>query len=199
MAVVARAFETLCYGVGIELIAAIVLCYALGEASTFNHLSSVFVANSVYLDSGTLLHSFVLGPLTAYVIDPVTHFFSWVADRLSNVSNLLVQVMQALSLATGVFLQKLCIALISIPLFAVLMDIGGLDGFVQRELRRYRVGIESTKREHFQRLVKWCVRAAFIGYVAIPLYLPAPIWFAAWGVLAAWLVQIQISFIQKYI
>ncbi len=199
MEVVARMLETVFYGIGIELGAAILLCCLFGEQSTVSHLSCVFDANSQYLDSGNFLHSAILGPLTTYIIDPVTRFFQWMASRLASVSNILVQVMQALSLASGVFLQKLSIAIISIPLFAVFLVIGGLDGFVQRELRRYRVGIESTKREHFERLVKWCVRVAFVGYVALPFYLPAPVWFVLWGIIAAWVLQIQVSFIQKYI
>ncbi|AHK18432.1 membrane protein [Yersinia similis] len=70
---------------------------------------------------------------------------------------------------TQVFLMRVTILMLSIPLFVLTALVGGVDGIVRRDLRRYGAGYESSfLYHHAKRLVK---PALFIPCV---LYLSAP-------------------------
>lgn len=206
MKIIFRILEVIIYGALIEIIVSFILCYFLSESSVIAHLNGVYEANNQYLDSGYFVSTNLFAPISNYIITPTTSWIHAVAETFSNSRGLMhvlggfiSDALNTMGYALGVFLQKVLIALISVPVFAVFVLVGTYDGLIQRELRRYRVGIESTKRERFDRGVKWTTRCAFVGYVSIPLYIPAPLWFMAWGIATAILMQMTMSFVQKYI
>ena len=201
-----RVIEMIFYGALIEILASVVLCYAFQQASVLHHLETVYQRNDQYLDSSYLLSLYVVQPFDHYILMPIVYGLKWLTQATNGHTGLLGMIFQYLSWflviftgAIALFLQKCLIALISLPIFFAFILVGFWDGVIHRELRRYRVGIESTKREKFDKAVKVSSRVALIGYVTIPLYIPAPIWFAFWGIGTAILVQIATSYYQKYI
>jgi hypothetical protein len=189
MRYIQRFLEMIFYGILIEIVVAFVLIYFFSLQEVNDHLVSVFNHNNGYL-SDSLISSWI-EPVMRWVVMPVIHWLRPNPDLLNYLG--------IAGLSTGVFLQKVVIAIISIPVFALFILIGIYDGIIQRELRRYRVAIESTRRERFDGWAKHVERFAFVGYVSIPVYIPAPLWFMFWGVITAILLQITTSFIQKYI
>lgn len=73
---------------------------------------------------------------------------------------------------TLTFLLRLAILLQALPLFALTITIGLIDGLVRRDLRRFGAGYESGfVYHHARRMISSCLIATGLVWLAVPVFL----------------------------
>lgn len=73
---------------------------------------------------------------------------------------------------TLTFLLRLAILLQALPLFALTITIGLIDGLVRRDLRRFGAGHESGfVYHHSRRMISSCLIATGLIWLAVPIFL----------------------------
>ncbi|EAO8199341.1 TIGR03747 family integrating conjugative element membrane protein [Salmonella enterica] len=73
---------------------------------------------------------------------------------------------------TLTFLLRLAILLQALPLFALTITIGLIDGLVRRDLRRFGAGHESGfVYHHARRMISSCLIATELVWLAVPIFL----------------------------
>lgn len=73
---------------------------------------------------------------------------------------------------TLTFLLRLAILLQALPLFALTITIGLIDGLVRRDLRRFGAGHESGfVYHHARRMISSCLIATGLVWLAVPVFL----------------------------
>lgn len=73
---------------------------------------------------------------------------------------------------TLTFLLRLAILLQALPLFALTITIGLIDGLVRRDLRRFGAGHESGfVYHHAKRMISSCLIATGLMWLAVPIFL----------------------------
>ncbi|EBG2842315.1 TIGR03747 family integrating conjugative element membrane protein [Salmonella enterica] len=73
---------------------------------------------------------------------------------------------------TLTFLLRLAILLQALPLFALTITIGLIDGLVRRDLRRFDAGHESGfVYHHARRMISSCLIATGLVWLAVPIFL----------------------------
>ncbi|HFD7156756.1 TPA: TIGR03747 family integrating conjugative element membrane protein [Enterobacter cloacae] len=73
---------------------------------------------------------------------------------------------------TLTFLLRLAILLQALPLFALTITIGLIDGLVRRDLRRFGAGYESGfVYHHARRMISSCLIATGLMWLAVPVFL----------------------------
>lgn len=71
---------------------------------------------------------------------------------------------------TVIFLVRVTILVLSIPLFVLVLAVGAVDGLVRRDLRRYGAGYESSfLYHHAKRFVKPVTTIPCILYLSVPV------------------------------
>ncbi|EGN2618082.1 TIGR03747 family integrating conjugative element membrane protein [Salmonella enterica] len=70
------------------------------------------------------------------------------------------------------FLLRLAILLQALPLFALIIVVGLIDGLVRRDLRRFSAGHESGfVYHHARRMISSCLIATGLVWLAVPIFL----------------------------
>ncbi|MDK9358900.1 TIGR03747 family integrating conjugative element membrane protein [Lelliottia sp. V106_10] len=73
---------------------------------------------------------------------------------------------------TLTFLLRLAILLLALPLFALTITIGLIDGLVRRDLRRFGAGHESGfVYYHARRMISSCLIATGLVWLAVPIFI----------------------------
>ncbi|WP_440993560.1 DUF4400 domain-containing protein [Cysteiniphilum litorale] len=190
---VARIGEALLVGMFVEVSFA-VLMFMFFKWNVIEHLKSVYALNNAYLAQNAVIGGYFWEYIKSYTLDAgvatLEHY---------HIIGSVYAILQCMLLAFVVVLQKVLIAIISIPLYLICLIIGIYDGWIARELRRYRAGTESTRRDIY---ADWAIRferILFIGYVSIPFYIPAVFWFLGLGIVVAILERMKNEYRQKYL
>lgn len=186
----ARLIESLMIGVIVEIIFSFLWMY-IAYQSVFSHFENMYEMNNNYLAHNPMINHY----LWSYVSMAMNDVLAWA----KSLSDSYFQVISLLIYAVSVVLQKILIAIASLPLYIICIIVGSYDGLVGRELRRYRAGIESTRRERFEKWVRHIERFVFIGYVSIPVFIHPILWFLPLGILVACIHRMSIVYTQKYI
>ena len=161
----------------------------------FGHSNAIEFLNYCYVHDTSLLPDFL------------NSLISWVHQYVNSFDYLLVK---ALVLSIVIYLQKALIVLLSLYLYIFILVICIWDGIIFRELRRYRVGVESVRRKEFEgyaALIEFIMIAGYIFPWPIIIYaifgikfqIPVAIWFIGLGLVAALFHRIKFVYIQKYL
>lgn len=97
-------------------------------------------------------------------------------------------------------LLRLAIAVFALPAFALACLVGVVDGLVQRDLRRWQGGRESSfLYHHAKNYTKWALTAGFGFYLTWPFGGINPTWMVLiFTVLVAFTLSITVSRFKKY-
>ena len=106
---------------------------------------------------------------------------------------------KVIKLSFLIYLEKLYIALTSLAIYFFILLICIYDGWIAREVRRYRAGTESVRRSEFENYTRIGEIIMFTGYMSIPFYIPPAPWFLFWGFLCGYLHRMKFEYIQKYL
>ncbi|EEE2764573.1 DUF4400 domain-containing protein [Salmonella enterica] len=115
-----------------------------------------------------------------------------------------VTVIRCALLSTGnvtlIFLLRLAILLLALPLFALTITIGLIDGLVRRDLRRFSAGHESGfVYHHARRMIGSSQAATGLVWLAVPVFLK-PVYVLVLGAVVVGLtVSILFGAFKKYI
>ncbi|WP_203249834.1 DUF4400 domain-containing protein [Cysteiniphilum marinum] len=176
-------------GVLLEIVLSLVWLY-FSKSGVIDHLSSVYRANDAYIASNPVVYD--------YLWQYPQVFLNGLYSLATGWSDSWLMIYSIVLTAMLIVAQKLLIALINVPLYLVCLIVGCIDGLIGRELRRYRVGIESTKRETFERWAFTLERFTFVAYVSIPLFIPPVLWFLPLFIGVVAIHRMAIVFRQKY-
>lgn len=192
-----RLIEALIWGAIFECLIAGIVYYLFGTA-LIDHLYYVYDDNLNYIANNIWLSHWVWPTIQHYLFDVPQQFLAGITVH-TEVTFVLLDYMKCFLLAFMVTLQKIIIVLISLPIYAVILLVAWYDGWIARELRRYRVASESIRRKEYEKYAKRFERLLFIGYVSLPFYIPAVIWFFIGGILIAIFHRMRLEFGQKYL
>ncbi|CFQ34411.1 TIGR03747 family integrating conjugative element membrane protein [Yersinia bercovieri] len=118
----------------------------------------------LFMNSGFI--SWLQSPQTQQTGNPITDSLNFGGGWLILVVR---EYLMASMYVTLVFLMRVTILVLSVPLFVLVVLVGIVDGIVRRDLRRYGAGYESSfLYHHAKRFVKPAV------YIPCVLYLSAP-------------------------
>ncbi|AYC17871.1 hypothetical protein DZA65_00966 [Dickeya dianthicola] len=81
--------------------------------------------------------------------------------------------LEAMMYVTLIYVIRVCILVLSIPLFVLVIITGVVDGLVRRDLRRYGAGYESSFLYHH---AKRFIKPAFYGPTMLYLGWPTAVW-----------------------
>lgn len=99
-----------------------------------------------------------------------------------------------------VFVIRLCIIILTSPLFFLAAFVGAADGLVQRELRKFGAGRESAFKYHYaKRSLAPIMFFAWIFYLSVPFSIH-PNWvLIPAAVLFGWTIRMTASSFKKYL
>lgn len=101
---------------------------------------------------------------------------------------------------TLTFLLRLAILLQAIPLFALIIVVGLIDGLVRRDLRRFGAGHESGFVYHYARhMISSCLIATGLVWLAVPVFLKPSYMLVPSAVITALSVSLVLGAFKKYI
>ena len=99
-----------------------------------------------------------------------------------------------------VFSVRLAILCLATPIFLLFSLIGLVDGLVQRDLRRWGGGRESSYLYHYAKNSVWMfVLVAWVGYLALPFSLHPAFIVLPFAILFATSISITASTFKKYL
>ena len=188
-----RLLEALLFGALFESLAAGVIFYCLGTNS-ITYLQHIWQANRAYIGNNAVVNTYIWPFVAQWSVVYPTEWLNQISG-----SELGGSILVVLVLAAGIICQKMLITLMAVPLYGGIMIIAWYDGWVARELRRYRGGTESIRRETYEAIGVSLERLMFIGYVSLPLYIPAILWFVPLSAAVAFFHRMRLEFVQKYL
>jgi integrating conjugative element membrane protein (TIGR03747 family) len=95
---------------------------------------------------------------------------------------------------------RLAILCLATPLFILLSLVGLVDGLVQRDLRRWGGGRESSYVYHYAKRSVWrFVLAAWVSYLALPVSLHPIFIVLPFAILFAMSISLTASRFKKYL
>jgi integrating conjugative element membrane protein (TIGR03747 family) len=95
---------------------------------------------------------------------------------------------------------RLAVVLLSLPAFAVAAVMGGLDGLVQRDLRRFGGAVESSfLYHHLKKLLRPLISVPILVYLAAPWPLHPTAVFIPPALAFGWIVQRTVARFKKYL
>ncbi|QET27274.1 TIGR03747 family integrating conjugative element membrane protein [Klebsiella variicola] len=101
---------------------------------------------------------------------------------------------------TLTFLLRLAILLQALPLFALIIAVGLIDGLVRRDLRRFGAGHESGfVYHHARRMISSCLIATGLVWLAVPIFLKPSYMLVPSAVITALSVSLVLGAFKKYI
>jgi integrating conjugative element membrane protein (TIGR03747 family) len=99
-----------------------------------------------------------------------------------------------------VFFARLAVLCLALPLFLIMGLVGVLDGLVQRDLRRWGGGRESSYLYHYAKRSNGAfLVTAWVVYLALPLSLPPAVIILPFAALLAVSLGITTSMFKKYL
>ena len=189
-----RFFESVFFGACLEILCVIIIGFCFDTTALLIHFQSIYNLNASYLSDNFV----ILTGISPYLHHWSIHLLPSI-EQIPFINDGLESMVFCIILAMVVVIQKLIIVLITLPVYILFKILASFDGLISREIRRYRAGFESTRREYITANILRFERFIFIGFVALPFYIPAVLWFGIFGVFVAVLQQIKISYVQKYI
>ncbi len=101
---------------------------------------------------------------------------------------------------TLTFLLRLAILLQALPLFALAIIIGLIDGLVRRDLRRFGAGHESGfVYHHAKRMISSCLIATGLMWLAIPVFLEPGVVLALGAMVTGIGISVAVGTFKKYL
>ncbi|ELN8035919.1 TIGR03747 family integrating conjugative element membrane protein, partial [Salmonella enterica] len=101
---------------------------------------------------------------------------------------------------TLIFLLRLAILLQALPLFALIIVVGLIDGLVRRDLRRFGAGHESGfVYHHARRMISSCLIATGLVWLVVPIFLVPEYVLVPSAVITALAVSLVLGAFKKYI
>ncbi|EEB3911828.1 DUF4400 domain-containing protein [Salmonella enterica] len=101
---------------------------------------------------------------------------------------------------TLTFLLRLVILLQALPLFALAIIIGLIDGLVRRDLRRFGAGHESGfVYHHAKRMISSCLIATGLMWLAIPVFLEPGVVLALGAMVTGLGISVAVGTFKKYL
>ncbi|HCB2375346.1 TIGR03747 family integrating conjugative element membrane protein [Klebsiella pneumoniae] len=101
---------------------------------------------------------------------------------------------------TLTFLLRLAILLQALPLFALIIFVGLIDGLVRRDLRRFGAGHESGfVYHHARRMIGSSLAATGLAWLAVPVFLKPSYMLVPSAVITALSVSLVLGAFKKYI
>lgn len=99
-----------------------------------------------------------------------------------------------------VFSVRLVILILATPVFLLFSLIGLVDGLVQRDLRRWGGGRESSYLYHYAKNSNWVfVLSAWVSYLALPISLHPVLIILPFAILLAISISVTASTFKKYL
>ncbi|MFA7554112.1 MAG: TIGR03747 family integrating conjugative element membrane protein [Spongiibacteraceae bacterium] len=107
--------------------------------------------------------------------------------------------LKASTYVTQTFVIRLALILFSLPIFAIAAVVGGVDGLVERDLRRWGGGRESSNVFNLaRRSIVPAFVAACVVYISLPISLSPVIVILPFAVLLGLAVRITFERLKKY-
>lgn len=130
-----------------------------------------------------------------------THFLNFMQNLPQNhVINEIRNYFYILMEVTMLFAVKLAIIFLSIPLFILFGLVGLVDGLVQRDLRKFGGGRESSLLYHsFKRLVFPIFILGYVVYLLMPFNLLPEFVFLPFAILFGFFIAITMKSFKKYV
>ncbi|MGX5101362.1 TIGR03747 family integrating conjugative element membrane protein [Enterobacter cloacae] len=101
---------------------------------------------------------------------------------------------------TLTFLLRLAILLQALPLFALIIVVGLIDGLVRRDLRRFGTGHESGfVYHHARRMISSCLIATGLMWLAVPIFLVPEYVLMLGSLIIGVTVSVAIGTFKKYL
>lgn len=101
---------------------------------------------------------------------------------------------------TLTFLLRLAILLQALPLFALIITIGLIDGLVRRDLRRFGAGHESGfVYHHARRMIGSSLAATGLVWLAVPVFLEAGYILVPGAILIGLAISLTLGVFKKYL
>lgn len=101
---------------------------------------------------------------------------------------------------TLTFLLRLAILLQALPLFALTITIGLIDGLVRRDLRRFGAGHDSGfVYHHARRMISSCLIATGLMWLAIPVFLEPGVVLALGAMVTGIGISVAVGTFKKYL
>ncbi|MGU7233141.1 TIGR03747 family integrating conjugative element membrane protein [Salmonella enterica subsp. enterica serovar Glostrup] len=115
-----------------------------------------------------------------------------------------VTVIRCALLSTGnvtlIFLLRLAILLLALPLFALTITIGLIDGLVRRDLRRFSAGHESGfVYHHARRMIGSSLAATGLVWLAVPVFLKPGYVLVLGTIMIGLVISIMIAAFKKHL
>ncbi|MBV1889298.1 MAG: TIGR03747 family integrating conjugative element membrane protein, partial [Proteobacteria bacterium] len=122
-------------------------------------------------------------------------FQEWAYDSYQQCRDYL----QASTYVTQTFVIRLALILFSLPIFVIAALVGGVDGLVERDLRRWGGGRESSNVFNLaRRSIVPAFIAACVVYISLPISLSPVIVILPFAVLLGLAVRITFERLKKY-
>ncbi|MFZ6441885.1 DUF4400 domain-containing protein, partial [Klebsiella pneumoniae] len=108
--------------------------------------------------------------------------------------------LQSASNITLTFLLRLVVLLQALPLFALIIVVGLIDGLVRRDLRRFGAGHKSGfVYHHARRMIGSSLAATGLAWLAVPVFLKPSYMLVPSAVITALSVSLVLGAFKKYI
>jgi integrating conjugative element membrane protein (TIGR03747 family) len=103
-------------------------------------------------------------------------------------------------LTTQVFAVRLAVLILALPVFALFGFVGAVDGLVERDLRRWAGGRESSYLFHIAvRLLSPAILLCWLLYLTVPVALPPAVVVLPFAALFAIALRIALASFKKYV
>ncbi len=138
--------------------------------------------------------------LTEWLSTPMTTGESGIRNRLRRGYLSIAEFVTAAMQIVQVFSVRLAILCLATPVFLLFSLIGLVDGLVQRDLRRWGGGRESSYLYHYAKKSVWIfMLSAWVGYLALPFSLHPAFIVMPFAILFGFSISITASTFKKYL
>ena len=138
--------------------------------------------------------------LSAWLLRPPANHETGTRAKLHQAYKPIARFVMAAIQIVQVFSVRLAILCLATPIFLLFSLIGLVDGLVQRDLRRWGGGRESSYLYHYAKNSVWMfVLVAWVGYLALPFSLHPAFIVLPFAILFATSISITASTFKKYL
>ena len=131
---------------------------------------------------------------------PIANTDTEAEKRLKIIFRYISEYVEAAFITAEVFATKVVVATLSLPIFLLAAYGGAIDGLVQRDLRKFGGGNESSFLYHnVKRAIKPIIYIAFVIYLAMPVTVHPNYLFVPSALLLGLLVWLTTSSFKKYV
>ncbi|MBL8511655.1 MAG: DUF4400 domain-containing protein [Betaproteobacteria bacterium] len=161
-----------------------------------------------------------LAPFSSHAIDAAQGLYQWLfvhsnvefivtatPDSLTSIDrgiqklfHAVFPAIQVFFVGTKLYALRLMLALSATPLLAIAYAVGMVDGLVERSIRRYSGGRESSSLYHRAKyLIAGSVGVTTVGYLCLPLSVSLPSIAMPLAVITCGLSRVQWKYYKKYL